>query len=94
MPLWIKDHKISVGYESNCVCKHLGQGENKVLLDEIIMWYDIKATLPKNLKVSPILMVPHKSREFCAISNFSFWIMISGFDIPLFNDNAAETAPD
>ena len=38
----------------------------------IILWDDIKKNLPPQLKVSPIAMVPHKSRKWRAILDLSF----------------------
>ncbi len=38
----------------------------------VVRWKDIKDKLPKNFKISPIAMVPHKSKLFRAILDLSF----------------------
>jgi hypothetical protein len=38
----------------------------------IVKWGDIKNKVPKKLKISPIAMIPHKSRKFRAILDLSF----------------------
>ena len=60
----------------------------------IVSWDDIKWNPPKNLKVSPISMILHKSRDFRAILDLSFRISLAGFDIPSVNETMANTAPD
>ena len=42
----------------------------------VVLWDNIKANPPEQLKVSPIAMIPHKSRNFCAILDLS---LLSGF---------------
>ncbi len=55
----------------------------KCLLDEtkdkvdkgfarVLKWKDIKHALPPNLKLSPVAMIPHKSRAFRCILDLSF----------------------
>ena len=38
----------------------------------VIQWKDLKADLPPNLKLSPVAMIPHKSRAFRCILDLSF----------------------
>jgi hypothetical protein len=38
----------------------------------LVLWDDIKKNPPKELKISPIAMIPHKSRKFRAILDLSF----------------------
>ena len=38
----------------------------------IVKWEKIKHNLPKHLKVSPLAMIPHKSRKYRAILDLSF----------------------
>jgi hypothetical protein len=39
---------------------------------KIVLWDDIKEAPPPQLKISPIAMIPHKSRLFRAILDLSF----------------------
>ena len=60
----------------------------------VIKWDDIKDNLPKELKVSPIAMIPHKSRMFRAILDLSFGIRLEdGEQVPSVNESSIKTAP-
>ena len=59
----------------------------------MVLWDDIKDNPPKELKVSPVSMVPHKSRGFRAILVLSFAIRLdSGREVPLVNETLHKTA--
>ena len=45
------------------------------------------------LKISPLAMVPHKSRKYRAILDLSFSLKIFGMEIPSVNKNTTITAP-
>ena len=38
----------------------------------IVKWADIKHNIPKKLKISPVAMIPHKSKQFRCILDLSF----------------------
>ena len=38
----------------------------------IVPWDDIKADPPKNMKIHPLAMIPHKTRDFRALLDLSF----------------------
>ena len=38
----------------------------------VVKWKDIKASIPPKLKISPVAMVPHKSKKFRVIMDLSF----------------------
>jgi len=60
----------------------------------VVNWDDIKDNLPKELKVSPIAMIPHKSRMFRAILDLSFGIRLEdGAQVPSVNESSIKTAP-
>ena len=60
----------------------------------VISWEDIKHNPPKQLKVSPIAMIPHKSRKFRAILDLSFSLRLeNGESIPAVNESLVRTAP-
>jgi len=46
-----------------------------------------------HLKISPLTMVPHKSRKYRAILDLSFALKIFGMEIPSVNENTVVTAP-
>ena len=45
---------------------------------KIIKWKDIKNNIPPKLKISPIAMIPHKSRDYRSILDLSFQLRIKG----------------
>ena len=47
----------------------------------VILWEDIKDNSPLEMKVSPLAMIPHKSRLFQAILDLSFAIHLSPVNI-------------
>jgi hypothetical protein len=49
---------------------------------KVITWKDIKNKMPTNLKISPIAIIPHKSRKFQAILDLSFQMQIKGKKMP------------
>ena len=60
----------------------------------MILLGDIKDNPPPELKVSPLAMIPHKSRLFRAILDLSFAIRLaSGKIIELVNETTKKTAP-
>ena len=61
---------------------------------KLVKWADIKHNPPPNLKISPVAMVPHKSRPYRAILDLSFSIQLSPVeDIPSVNSTTIKTAP-
>ena len=60
----------------------------------IVSWDDIKHDPPPQLKISPIAMIPHKSRLFRAILDLSFPVKLKdGTIVPSVNDGTTKTAP-
>ena len=60
----------------------------------LVDWEDIKNNIPKQLKVSPIVMIPHKSRVFWAILDLSFALRLANGDtVPSVNQTSVKTAP-
>lgn len=61
---------------------------------KLVKWADIKHDPPRNLKISPVAMVPHKSRPYRAILDLSYSIMLSPIEeIPSVNSTSEKTAP-
>ena len=58
-----------------------------------IRWGDIKNNIPPNLKISPIAMIPHKSRKFRAILDLSFQLRVKGKHLPSVNSGTNKQAP-
>lgn len=55
---------------------------------------ELKRNPPKQLKISPISAIEHKSRAFRAILDLSFVLrLMSGKTVPPVNDNTTKTAP-
>lgn len=60
----------------------------------VFLWDDIKDNPPKELKVSPIAMIPHKSQAYHAILDLSLSLHLQdGSKIPLVNESMQEMAP-
>ena len=60
----------------------------------LVLWHDIKHNPPPELKISPIAMIPHKSRLFRAILDLSFSVRLEdGTHIPSVNEATTKTAP-
>ena len=61
---------------------------------KIVLWDDIRDRLDDfpQLKVSPLSMIPHKSRKYRAILDLSFKLRIAGMALPSVNDATIQTA--
>jgi hypothetical protein len=77
---------------SKCLVK---ETENKINggYAKVVTWKDIKDNIPPNLKISPIAMIPHKSRKFRAILDLSFQMRIKGKKMPSVNSATNIKAP-
>jgi hypothetical protein len=60
----------------------------------VVVWDDIKHNPPSELKISPVAMIPHKSRKFRAILDLSFPVKLKdGSVVPSVNNGTIKTAP-
>ena len=60
----------------------------------LVDWNDIRDNPPKQLKISPISMVPHKSRRYRTILDLSFAIRLQdGTEVPSVNASTTKSAP-
>ena len=57
-----------------------------------VQWKDIKDNVPPQLKISPIAMIPHKSRKFRAILDLSFSLYNKGAKHPSVNETTNKMA--
>ena len=70
------------------------QGKIEAGQAKIIRWNDIRDNPPPQLKISPVAMVPHKSRPYRAILDLSFAIRLSTTTVvPSVNSTSVKTAP-
>jgi hypothetical protein len=61
---------------------------------KLVAWNDIRHDPPTNLKISPVAMIPHKSRAYRAILDLSFSLRLSPMEtIPSVNSTTIKTAP-
>ena len=61
----------------------------------IITWEDILRNPPKELKLSPILQIRHKSRAYRTILDLAFALLTrSGKKVPSVNSTTRPTAPE
>lgn len=60
----------------------------------LVEWDSIKDNPPKQLKISPLAMIPHKSRKYRAILDLSFKLRLkNGEMLPSVNENTTLEAP-
>ena len=53
----------------------------------VVLWDDIKHDHPKQLKISPVAAIPHKSRAYRSILDLSFALRLDdGGTVPSVND--------
>eukprot|EP00984_Skeletonema_dohrnii_P012353 scaffold4995_cov113-Skeletonema_dohrnii-CCMP3373.AAC.1 len=61
---------------------------------KVVEWDSIKDNIPPELKISPLALVPHKSRKFRAILDLSFRLRLkSGAVAPSVNETSEKAAP-
>jgi hypothetical protein len=54
---------------------------------KVVLWDEIKHNPPKQLKISPLAMIPHKSRKYRAILDLSFRLRLkNGSIVPSVNE--------
>jgi hypothetical protein len=60
----------------------------------LVLWDTIKDDPPKELKISPIVAIPHKSKAFCSILDLSFRLRLANSGVrSAVNDTTKKTAP-
>ena len=59
----------------------------------VIRWSDIKHNVPQQLKLSPVAMIPHKSRSFRCILDLSFRLRYKGKTLSSVNSETTKLAP-
>lgn len=59
---------------------------------KVVKWKDIKDNLPLNFKLSPVAMIPHKSRKFRCILDLSFQLFYKGSRLPSVNGQTNKKA--
>ena len=60
----------------------------------IVNWEDIRQNPPPQLKISPLAMVPHKSRHYRSILDLSFPVkLVDGRKLPSVNSTTVKTGP-
>jgi hypothetical protein len=58
----------------------------------IVKWSDIKSNIPPKLKISPVAMIPHKSKKFRCILDLTFKLFTKGNSFPSVNENTNKLA--
>jgi hypothetical protein len=59
----------------------------------IVKWGSIKNNIPPQLKISPVAMIPHKSKKYRCILDLSFTLFHKGIAYKSVNDTTAKCAP-
>ena len=60
---------------------------------KIYTWEELKKSLPPTLKLPPLEMIPHKSRKYRAILDFSFELIFVGHILSSVNNATKKMAP-
>jgi len=61
---------------------------------KLVAWESIKDNMPPELKISPIVAIPHKSKQFRSILDLSFHLQLKrGGTLPSVNATTIKTAP-
>ena len=60
---------------------------------KVVRYGDIRVNRPKKLKVSPVAMIPHKSRQFRTILDLSFRLKLKETLMPSVNSKTVQQAP-
>jgi hypothetical protein len=58
----------------------------------VVRWKDIKNNIPPKLKISPIAMIPHKSKPYRAILDLSFKLVHNGETFASVNEHTVKMA--
>jgi hypothetical protein len=69
-------------------CKKEALERVKEGLCRLVNWDDIKNDFPKNLKISPLAAVPHKSRVYQMIFDLSFQLLVNGNKLDSVNNSS------
>ena len=59
-----------------------------------ISFGELRKHIPKNLKLSPVVMIPHKSRDYRTILDLSFKLKINNTTMTSVNEGTVQTAPE
>ena len=59
----------------------------------VLQYGDIMKNFPKQLKISPVAMIPHKSRAFCTILDLTFRLRHKGKLLESVNSATTKMAP-
>ena len=59
----------------------------------VVRWGDINNNIPPKLKISPVAMIPHKSKPYRCILDLSFALEHHGFKYPSVNEATTKLAP-
>ena len=60
---------------------------------KVVKWKDIKGKIPSNMKISPVALIPHKSRSFRVILDLSHQLRMKGKKCKSVNDSTIHLAP-
>ena len=102
-PAWTREHVITVlkrgphisAKKTEAVKALRSETADKVKhgFAKVVRWGDIANNTPANLKISPIAMIPHKSRAFRAILDLSFSLRHKGQLLTSVNETSVRKAP-
>jgi hypothetical protein len=74
--------------EAAAACKNKALERVKEGLCRLVNWDDMKHDFPKNLKISPLAVVPHKSRVYQMILDLSFQLLVNSKKLNSVNNSS------
>jgi hypothetical protein len=86
--IWSGAHASANVPEAAKACKKEALKRVKEGMCRLVNWDDIKNNFPKNLKISPLAAVPHKSRVYRIIVDLSFQLLVNGNKLDSVNDSS------
>ena len=60
----------------------------------VVRWSEIKTDIPKKLKLSPVAMIPHKSKAYRCILDLSFALILNGVQLTSVNEQTRKLAKE
>jgi hypothetical protein len=80
----------------DAIAHFTAEADKKVQTNQarLVLWDTIKDNPPKELKISPIAAIPHKSKAFCSILDLSFCLCLANSGVrSAVNNTTKITAP-
>lgn len=85
-------HRSALAKKAVCQLRQETNDKVKHQYARVVRWGDIKNNIPKKLKISPVAMIPHKSKPYRCILDLSFTLYHEGIKFASVNENTEKLA--